>query len=591
MLKYQLIFILFFTSFATYAQEPDAIFAEHYYLIDDDDIAYSLPIVNRSVWQKNTFHGIKNSKNIRWVQMDFNFEKKPSSSLGLFISILGSFEAYWDGVLIGKNGLVGDSQHTEVAGLIDKIMLLPNTATDKGTHTLSLRISNQRVSSEVDYISFTSAITEYDYLIQLPYKKASLPLIMTSALLLIALYSLIVFITSYRQPSYLIFSILCLSILVLIFVESWRGLMPYPYDWQIPRLQIVLALSCLISLLFTCFFAWFFKLSKTNRTIWLAFVICLQAVLLIAVGGYDNRSLYVFLVGVFSAVCICIKAIITQQANAKLMVLGLALFIAPIFINSYSYMDQYFFLSFAGLIFLMLYTLAQTMSASTKQLEQSKINASRLELELVKRNLQPHFILNTLTAVEEWIEDSPATAVKFIHALADEFRFMAQLSAKKIINLQDEIDLCRSHLKVMTYRSNINYSLRVDISHPNNCIPPGIILTLIENAISHNHYQQGHITFFFEQKIINNTQYLTFIVPINAITHNSNKNATQERTQTKIGAGIGNKYIAARLNESFSNQWSLLQNIEKQQWVTKISTPLIDYDDHRANNSNLKDPL
>ena len=54
MLKYQLIFVLFFTSFATYAQEPDAIFAEHYYLIDDDDIAYSLPIVNRSVWQKNT---------------------------------------------------------------------------------------------------------------------------------------------------------------------------------------------------------------------------------------------------------------------------------------------------------------------------------------------------------------------------------------------------------------------------------------------------------------------------------------------------------------------------------------------------------
>ncbi|WP_054453793.1 hypothetical protein [Pseudoalteromonas porphyrae] len=90
---------------------------------------------------------------------------------------------------------------------------------------------------------------------------------------------------------------------------------------------------------------------------------------------------------------------------------------------------------------------------------------------------------------------------------------------------------------------------------------------------------------------MNNTQYLTFIVPINAITHNSNKNATQERTQNKIGAGIGNKYIAARLNESFSNQWSLLQDIEKQQWVTKISTPLIDYDDHRANNSNLKDPL
>lgn len=558
--------------FSVCAQKLDIVSSEHYYLIDDDNFDYSLPNQNRVAWQKKRFNGITNSENIRWVQIDFNFERTYQKPLGLYVSILGSFEAYWDGVLIGKNGRVGDSRASEIAGSIDKIMLLPDEYTGKGVHTLSLRISNHHNPKDQTHLSFATVIAQYDRLVQLPFKKASLPLIMTSALLLIAVYSLIVFVTSYRELSYLLFSLLCLSILLLIFAESWRGIVSYSYDWQVPRLQIVQILSLLTSLLFVSFFAWYFKFSQKCRSTWIIFVIFLQIFLLMTISGYDNRSLYIFLVGVIGALGICVQAIISKQANAKLMIVGLGLFIAPIFINSYSFMDQYFFLSFAGLILLMLYSLSQTMSGHRKLLERSKINASRLELELVKRNLQPHFILNTLTAVEEWIEDSPSTAVKFVHALADEFRFMAQLSAKPIINLQDEINLCHSHLTVMGYRSNINYSLDSKITSLNALIPPGVILTLIENAISHNQYQQGQTRFILEQKITNQTQCLTFSTPVDSKVKQRSMTIDSPRN---IGAGIGNKYIAARLDESFINQWSLKEHFENERWTTTITIPLV----------------
>ncbi|MDO6427682.1 histidine kinase [Thalassotalea sp. 1_MG-2023] len=584
--KNLLILILILASYSVCAGKADFIISKHYYLIDDDNVNYSLPVKNRVAWQKKTFNGIKSSKKIRWVQIDFDLEKQFQDPLGVYVSILGSFEAYWDGVLIGQNGRVGDSLDSEVAGSIDKTMLIPSELSGKGVHTLSLRMSNQHSPNDLTHVSFSAVIAQYDHLIQLPFKQSSLPLIMTSALFLIALYSLFIFITSYRELSYLLFSMLCLSILLLIFAESWRGIISYSYDWQIPRLQIVLALSLLTSLLFTCFFAWFFKLPQKYRIAWLVLVISSQGMLLITISGYDNRSLYTFLVGIIGAVGICVQAILTHQANAKLMLIGLGLFIAPIFINSYSYMDQYFFLSFAGLILLMLYTLAQTMGVNTKLLEKSKVNASRLELELVKRNLQPHFILNTLTAVEEWIEDSPTTAVKFIHALADEFRFMAQLSAKKTINVRDEISLCQSHLRVMGYRSNIEYMLSNQISNVNALIPPGIILTLIENAISHNHYQQGQTTFILEQKITNTTQCLTFMAPANgsekqcSITVNASNN---------IGAGIGNKYIAARLDESFINKWSMKEYFENNHWITIIIIPFAINDSHLTSHAITKD--
>ncbi|GAA0819885.1 hypothetical protein GCM10009111_24530 [Colwellia asteriadis] len=224
----------------------------------------------------------------------------------------------------------------------------------------------------------------------------------------------------------------------------------------------------------------------------------------------------------------------------------------------------------------MLYTLAQTMSLNTKLLEKSKTNASRLELELVKRNLQPHFILNTLTAVEEWIEESPSTAVKFVHALADEFRVMAQLSTKRIIQLQGEINLCQSHLKVMGYRANAEYALNIQVSNLNALIPPGVILTLIENSISHNRYQQPLTVFILEQKVIDKIQCLTFKAPVNKQIKQS---ALVINKTTSIGAGIGYKYIAARLDESFMNEWSMKENFDNKQWVTTITIPLIIDDD------------
>jgi LytS/YehU family sensor histidine kinase len=183
----------------------------------------------------------------------------------------------------------------------------------------------------------------------------------------------------------------------------------------------------------------------------------------------------------------------------------------------------------------------------------------------LKKNIQPHFILNTLTAVEEWIEESPPTAIKFIDALAGEFRIMSKMAHEKLVPLEQEIDLCESHLKIMSYRKNIDFRLRTMISNPVD-IPPAIFHTLIENAITHNNHRKGVIEFKLRQEILNGHIHFIFSSP--CITQELDP---REDNQTR---GTGLKYIRARLEESFAGNWKLEERQSADERVTAITMPM-----------------
>ncbi|MCZ7616256.1 MAG: histidine kinase [Ignavibacteriaceae bacterium] len=78
---------------------------------------------------------------------------------------------------------------------------------------------------------------------------------------------------------------------------------------------------------------------------------------------------------------------------------------------------------------------------------------------MLKKNINPHFVLNTLTSIIAWLRKDSASAIKLIEALAEEFRMINQVSALKLIPITQEIDLCKAHLKIMSYRKGADYNL------------------------------------------------------------------------------------------------------------------------------------
>lgn len=59
----------------------------------------------------------------------------------LEIQTLGSYEVFWDGVLIGRNGIPGSGREREVAGGHHALMIIPGEMASPGAHLLAMRIS------------------------------------------------------------------------------------------------------------------------------------------------------------------------------------------------------------------------------------------------------------------------------------------------------------------------------------------------------------------------------------------------------------------------------------------------------------------
>ena len=127
--------------------------------------------------------------------------------------------------------------------------------------------------------------------------------------------------------------------------------------------------------------------------------------------------------------------------------------LATLLINAllYNFMeyDISLILSFTLLLLSMLYLLALQIREQRKIYEHSLVQTSRLKNELLKKKIQPHFLMNTLTSLIDWVEESPEKGVYFIEALAEEFNLLNQIEDKKLIPITQEIQLCKSFLNIM----------------------------------------------------------------------------------------------------------------------------------------------
>jgi len=48
-------------------------------------------------------------------------------------------------------------------------------------------------------------------------------------------------------------------------------------------------------------------------------------------------------------------------------------------------------------------------------------------------------------------------SVQFIEALSGEFEIMSDIAEKKLIPIEQEIELCQKHIQIMRYRKEVNY--------------------------------------------------------------------------------------------------------------------------------------
>jgi len=502
---------------------------------------------------------------IFWVRFDIKFDERIQNikNKGASVISLGSYEAYWDGHLIHENGKVGRNKEEEIAGTFISEFIVPDSLCGEDNHVLALRVSNYH--SEIFRGSWNSLqIQEFGQAQKRNLRLTAIMFVLGGGYLIAAIYYLLMFFGQRKDTQKLLFSMMCFFFFGLIFMEFYKFLVPYEYHFHFIRLLIIGLLTLSISLIVPLFLHVLFELPFRK------YFSIAYAILLVYVVG-TNNIVEDYAAQLLSTAMLVASIIITAFAMYKrrkgsLMMIISLLIIALINLSSEYRISQFLFdydinlfVGFTILVLAILYMMAQKNKARDKAYESSLLKSARLQNELLKKNIQPHFIMNTLTSIMEWVEISPKKSIEFIEALAGEFEILNKIADLKLIPINQEIDLVRRHLDVMKFRKEVDYELTTYGIDENEKIPPAIFHTIIENGISHSIPLDGKILFQLSfQKDKSQKKYVLKTI------------AKNRKKQKEMSTGTGLKYIRSRLNESFGDSWELESVEDEDGWKTTI---------------------
>jgi sensor histidine kinase YesM len=111
---------------------------------------------------------------------------------------------------------------------------------------------------------------------------------------------------------------------------------------------------------------------------------------------------------------------------------------------------------------------------------------SQAELDLLKSQVQPHFLFNTLNNIYyEAYRESPRTAM-FIERLSEIMRYFVDESPKEEVTLNTEIQFLENYIALERIR--IRHAVAITFTKQCNAssgIPPMLLMTFVENIFKH----------------------------------------------------------------------------------------------------------
>lgn len=122
------------------------------------------------------------------------------------------------------------------------------------------------------------------------------------------------------------------------------------------------------------------------------------------------------------------------------------------------------------------------------ELERTKADNLGAQYELLKQQVNPHFLFNSLSTLKSMIELKDEHAADFTHKLSDFYRFTLDNRRSNVISLVEELDILRAYVYLLEARFESGISLNVDIDEGfySSYIPPFTLQLLVENCIKHN---------------------------------------------------------------------------------------------------------
>jgi LytS/YehU family sensor histidine kinase len=112
---------------------------------------------------------------------------------------------------------------------------------------------------------------------------------------------------------------------------------------------------------------------------------------------------------------------------------------------------------------------------------------ARARLEILKGQLQPHFLFNTLNTIAELVHTDPEKADSMIIALSDMLRVTLNADSASLVPLAREMEFTQHYLHIMQTRfgNRLQYVTDIPAAAQAALVPPFLLQPLVENAVLH----------------------------------------------------------------------------------------------------------
>jgi signal transduction histidine kinase len=113
--------------------------------------------------------------------------------------------------------------------------------------------------------------------------------------------------------------------------------------------------------------------------------------------------------------------------------------------------------------------------------------AIEMARRLCAAQIEPHFLFNTLASVQHWVQTKDDRAAPLLAALTGYLRATLPLFNRALLPAGDELVAVQHYLKVMQARmgERLRWHCEVPNALEKTLLPPGLLLTLVENAVVH----------------------------------------------------------------------------------------------------------
>jgi two-component system, LytTR family, sensor kinase len=222
---------------------------------------------------------------------------------------------------------------------------------------------------------------------------------------------------------------------------------------------------------------------------------------------------------------------------------------------------------FVGIFYVWRYQ--QQLREKEQREAELRLHANQMELAVLKAQLNPHFLFNTLNSINALVGSDPEAARRVLAQFAEVLRYSLESDRQPLVPLSEELHFVETYLAIEKARFDrrLQIKMEIDDAARHLLVPPMILQPLAENAVKHGiapKEEGGELSLRVQQQ----ENYLEIEVADNGV----GLSAVQPNDLLNNGTGLRNTDL--RLRRMFGESSGLQVSNSQDGFHVKFQIPV-----------------